>query len=300
MKMISPVVLGLSLAVAGTMPAAAQSTPSTFKVLQIVREFPKPAKAGAAHDKTESAYVQTMIKAKSPARYIALNAMSGRSRTLYLEVFDSFAEWEKDNKIIDKNPALSAELDRDIAADGELLDQVESMVYTSDADLSYKSRQDLTHARYMEMSVYHVRAGHREEWEKLAKMVKDAHTKAGTSAHWSMYEAAFGPMDGTYVALSADDSMADIDTGFAEGKKFREALGADGMKEFSALFASAVDSSYSELFSINPKQSYPRDEWAKGDPDFWKPKPVMAAAKPAAGATAAAAPAAKTDVAKKQ
>jgi hypothetical protein len=209
--------------------------------------------------------------------------MSGKSRSLYLTIYNSFAEWEKDNKLVDGNAALTAELERDSIADGELLESVEQMIYTSDPDLSYKSRPDLTHARYVEMSVFHVRAGHGDEWKKLAKIVKDGHEKAGTSAHWSMYEAAYGANDGTYMALSADDSMADIDTGFAENKKFMDALGPDGVKEFRALFASAVDTSYSQLFSINPKQSYPLDEWVKGNPDFWKPKAAMAA-KPAAAA----------------
>jgi len=36
-----------------------------------------------------------------------------------------------------------------------------------------------------------VKPGHRQDWEKLAKIVKDAHDKAGTSAHWSMYEIAY-------------------------------------------------------------------------------------------------------------
>jgi hypothetical protein len=26
------------------------------------------------------------------------------------------------------------------------------------------------------------------------------------------------------------------------------------------------------LFSFSPKMSYPRDEWVKTDPGFWKPK----------------------------
>ena len=297
MKMLSPVVLGLSLAVAGSTLSAAQTTPSTFKILQVVREDTKPYKGGAAHDKTESAFVQAMIKSKFPAHYICLNSMSGRSRSLYLTIYDSFAEWEKDNQIVEKNAALSAELERDSIADGELLEQVENMIYTTVPGLSYKPRPDLTQARYVEMSVFHVRAGHREEWEKLGKMVKDAHEKAGTSAHWTMYEVAFGPNDGTYMALSADNSMADIDTGYAENKKFGEALGPDGLKELRSLFASAVDSSYSQLFSINPKQSYPMDEWVKGNPDFWKPKPAAASAQ--AAAKPAASPA-KVDVAKKQ
>jgi hypothetical protein len=33
------------------------------------------------------------------------------------------------------------------------------------------------------------------------------------------------------------------------------------------------------LFTFNPRMSYPREEWIKADPEFWKPK---AAAAPAA------------------
>ena len=289
MKILSPVVLGLSLAVAGSTLAAAQDAPTPFKVLQITREETKPYKGGAAHDKTESAFVQAMIKAKFPAHYIALNSMSGKSRSIYLTIYNSFAEWEKDNKLMDANAALTAEVERASTADGELLESVDQTILTSDSELSYKSRPDLSHARYLEMSVYHVRAGHGDEWKKLAKLVKDGHEKAGTSAHWTMYEVAYGTTDGTYMALSADDSMADIDTGFAESKKFMDALGPDGVKQFRALFASAVDTSYSQLFSINPKQSYPMDEWVKNDPNFWRPKAVVAA-KPAAAPDAAKKP----------
>jgi hypothetical protein len=283
MRKFSPFVLGLSIAVAGSALTAAQETPSMPKVLQITREYIKPYKNGMAHDKTESAFVQAMVKAKFPAYYVGLGSMSGKSRALFLTGYGSFAEWEADNKIVDKNPALAAELERDGIADGELLDSVDSVVYTYSEELSYKPHPSLAHARYMEISVFHVRAGHRKDWLKIAKMVKDAHDKAGTSAHWAMYEIGYGTEDGTYIALSSDNSMADIDTGYAEGKKFRDAMGEDGMKKLDDLFADTVDSSRSELFSINPKQSYVPDEWIKADPDFWKPKPAAApAAKPAA------------------
>ena len=63
MKILSPVVLGLTFAVAGSMMTAAQDASSPFKVLQVVREDTKPYKGGAAHDKTESAFVTAMIKA---------------------------------------------------------------------------------------------------------------------------------------------------------------------------------------------------------------------------------------------
>jgi len=294
MKMLSPVVLGLSLAVAGSVMAAAQDdSQKPPVVLQITREFLKPYKGGTPHDKSESAFVTAMTKANFPANYIGLNSMSGKERGLYLTIYEGgFAEWEKDNKIVEKNPALAAELDRASVADGENLSQVDAGVFTFDEDLSYKPRKDLAHARYLEISEYHVKPGKQGDWHKLAKLVKDAQDKAGTSAHWSMYEVAYGAPNGTYLALSADDSMADIDKGYMEDKKFRDAMGEDGMKKLRELSAETVDSSESELFSINPKQSYPRAEWVKGDPDFWKPKPAAKAAAPAA-AKPAAAPAAK-------
>ena len=137
MSKIGPVMLGLSLAFAGSSIAAAQDAASSTApvVLQITREFTKPYKGGAAHDKTESAFVTAQTKAKFPAYYVAMNSMTGKSRALFMTRYTSFAEWEKDNKIIDTNPAFSAEMERASIADGELLDSVDSEVFTLDRDL---------------------------------------------------------------------------------------------------------------------------------------------------------------------
>jgi hypothetical protein len=278
MNKLSPFLLGLSLAVAGNAVAAAQemsmATPSMPKVLQITREFIKPYKGGAAHDKTESAFVQAMTRAKFPTHYLALNSLSGKERALFLTAYDSFEAWGKDEKAVDNDKALSAELERASVADGELLESVDSQVFTYNDELSYRPHPVLSQARYMEIYAFHVRPGHGKEWRQVVKLIKDAHVKAGTSAHWAMYEVAYGSEDGTYIALSGDKSMADIDVGFSEDKKFREALGEDGMKNLEQLFAAAVESSRSELFSVNPRQSYVPDNWIKTDPEFWAPKPA--------------------------
>jgi len=78
---------------------------------------------------------------------------------LFLTIYGSFAEWEKDNKLVDKNAALNAELEHAGIVDGELLESVDSLVYTYDKDLSYKSRPDLIGARYMEITVFHLKSG---------------------------------------------------------------------------------------------------------------------------------------------
>ncbi len=285
MKIISPVLLGLSLAVAGSTLTAAQDASSTStlpKILQITIEYTKPYKGGAAHDKTESAFIAAETKAKFPVYYVAMNSLSGKSRALFMSHYDSFAEWEKDNKLVDSNPTLAAGLENAGLADGALLDEVDSVVYTYDEDLSYHPHTDMGNHRVYQIAVFHVRPGKQQEWREVVKMVKDAHEKAGTSAHWGMYEIAFGAPDGTFIVLTGDPSMSAIDLGFSEDKKFREAIGGDeGMRKLDEKFGDAVDSSHSELFAVNPKQSYVSDDWIKADPGFWKPKAAMPAAKPA-------------------
>ncbi len=285
MKIISPVFLGLSLAVAGSTLTAAQSTSTSNlpKILQITVEYTKPYKGGAAHDKTESAFIAAETRAKYPVYYVAMNALSGKSRALFMARFDSFAEWEKDNKLVNSNPTLAAGFERAGLADGELLDEVDQEVFTYDDDLSYHPHSDVQNHRVYQISIFHVRPGKSQEWREVVKMVKDAHDKAGTSAHWGMYEIAFGAPDGTFIALTGDPSMSAIDLGYAEDKKFRDAMGGDeGMRKLDEKFGDAVESSRSELFTVNPKQSYVSDDWIKADPSFWRPKAAAApVAKPA-------------------
>ncbi|MDE3149685.1 MAG: hypothetical protein KGL37_09475, partial [Acidobacteriota bacterium] len=185
MSKISLMLVGLSLVVAGSSLATAQQTPSMPKVLQITREFIKPGKAGAIHDRSESAFVQAMARARWPTHYIALSSLSGRSRALYITAYDSFAAWQKDNDAVDKNTVLSAELNRAGVADGGLLDSLDQMVFYYEDDLSLRPQPDLSHVRYFEITAFHLRPGHHKEWTDLVKMVIAAHRKAGTNANWA-------------------------------------------------------------------------------------------------------------------
>ena len=271
----TPILIGLLFASACGAVAGAQNaaTPSIPQVIQIQREWLKPGKGGALHDKSEAAFVQAMTKAKFPTHYIALNAMSGKARALYLTPYASFESWEKDNKTVEKNAALAADLENAIQSDGELLEGFDTAVLTYNADLSYKPRPDLSKAHYLEITQFKVKFGHTSDFIEATKLVKAAHDKAGTSAHWAAFEIAYGAEAGTYLMLSSDTSMSEIDSGFGESKKWVDAMGPEGMKKLDALASSGIESMRSELFSINPKQSYVDEAWVKADPEFWSPKP---------------------------
>ena len=272
MKTISPILLGLSLAVAGSaMAAAQQSSTSVPKVLQINREWVKAGKAGMVHDKSESAFVQAMAEAKAQTHYTALCSLSGKSRCLYFTGYSSFDAWQKDQESVAKNKELSAKLDAAMVADGDLLDSADQAVLTYEPDMSYHAPGPTPQARFMEITEFHVRLGHSKDFADLSKMYIAACDKAGSSAHWAMFHMTYGGPAGTYLLLSSDKSMAEIDSSDAEDKKIQAAMGEEGRKKFIELEQAAVSSINVQLFAINPRQSYVSDEWVKADPDFWKP-----------------------------
>ena len=289
MKSIASRLLGATLLSAALTMAAAQDAPEATtpppKVLVIDREFLKPGKGGAAHEKTESAFVQAFARAKWPTRYFAANSLTGKNRTLFFIPYPSFEAWEKDGLAQQKNAALSAAIDRATFADGELLSETDAGVFMYNEDQSLRGPVDIAHMRYFEIDLYRVRPGHRKEWGDIVKLVKAAYDKI-PDAHWAVYEAAYGQEDVTYLVIIPMKSAAEIDKNVEQDKQFVEAMGEDGMKKLSELESSAVEFTQSNLFQFSPAMSYPPDAWVKADPDFWKPK---------AAAPAKAMPKAKSD-----
>jgi hypothetical protein len=284
MRKISSLFLGLSFAVSGITMAAAQDVPLTTvkppKYLQVTVEYTKPGKGGLAHDKTEGAFVQAMTKAKYPIHYFAYNSMSGKPRAIYISGFDSFGELGKANRIFD-NPGVAATFEPLNVADGELLEDSNQLILRYQEDLSLRPGVDLFHHRFLEADIMHVRPGHLQEFREVVKLWVDLWEKAGTGKHWDAFQAQYGE-DGLYfVFLTTDNSLDDIDASFADGEKFKAIATDADRKKMHELRADALDEDRTEIYSVNPAQSYVPDSFIKADPGYWKPK-SGGAAKPAA------------------
>lgn len=290
MKNLSKYLTACALAATciGALPAQDKAPASSGipRVLVVQREFVKPGKGGSAHEKTESAFVQAMAKAKWPTHYLAWEAMSGKPRVLFFTFYESYEAWEKDGKAEEKNAALSAALERANEADGALLDSADQSVFTFNQEFSLHPLSDLSQIRYLEIWVAHVKPGHYKEWSDMVKLLNTTSEKAVPTNHWGVFESAYGMPGGMYVFLTGRKSTAELDRGPMEDKAFEAALGEEGLKKLDELFGACVESSEAQLFALNAKMSYPPDEWVKADPDFWKPKAAGAA--PAAPATPAA------------
>jgi len=275
MKKLVRLSLGLGLSLCSLVSAFAQETVDQTppKVLVMMREFLKPGKGGSVHQKSESAFVQTMTAAKWPTHYLGIDSLSGRTRSLFLVRFNSFEDWEKDNLATLRNSTLAAALDSAAIADGELLTEYDTSVLTYREDLSLRANVNIAQMRYFEIARFVVRPGHGLEWEALVKQYLSGYEKAVPDAHWAVYQSMYGAENGgVYLVFVPMKSLAETDRSMLDSKKFVTALGESGLKKLEELEAACVESSQTNLFAFDPKISYVPDSWVKADPDFWSAK----------------------------
>jgi len=252
--------LGIAQEKAGEMPPP--------KVLVIFREFLKPGRTGTTHEKTESAFVQAFRSAKWPTEYLAVDSLSGKPRSLFLTGYDSFAAWEKDAQAVQKNATLSAALDRAGLLDGDVQSDADASVLAYREDLSLRPAVDLPHMRYFEISLFVVKPGHDKDFENLAKMYVSAYEKI-QDVRWATFQLMYGQQSGTaYAVFSPLKSASEVDQEIVTGKQFEQSMGEDGMKKLSDLSAASIESSQTNLFIFNPRESYVSDKWVAADP-FW-------------------------------
>lgn len=241
-------------------------------VLEVIVEYVKPGKAGFAHEKTESAFVQAMRDAQWPTHYIGMNALYGKSHAVFYIGYDSFAAMEKDTADQAKNTTLATALDNANVADGELLKSTETNIFTYRADLSLRPGADVGRTRFFQVTMFHVRSGHMADFEALAKLYISAY-QSTPNAHWDAFTEMYGADgDGSVLVVTPMKSMAEVDQQMTDDAKLTSTLSEDQRKQMRDLSAASIESSWSGVNAVNPKMSYASDKWTKEDPDFWNQK----------------------------
>ncbi len=277
------------LGVFGAGIAAAQAQEAMMtppKVLFIAREDVKPGK-GSVHEKVEASWAHAFSQAKTGNHYLAVTSMTGPNVALFFESYDSFADWEKENKAVEGNAALTAQIDPLAVKDGDLLTETRGAVAILEADLSYNPGITVKGTRYFITVMQRVKPGHGEHFQAVRKAILAAHQKANVPEHYAVYQVISGAPSGTYLIFIPLKSLSEMDQyPQTHGKAYEEALGKDGKKMVEEFDREGLAASEVNLYAISPKMSYAPQEWAAADPEFWAPKPKTAA-KPAAKKEAA-------------
>jgi hypothetical protein len=266
------------LATSMTTPVLAQGPAPALNptppLLLIYREEVKPGKA-AAHAANEATWAAALAKAGVPTTWIAMTTLAGPTEAWFLTGVDSYDSWEKMMKAEEANEALTAEVDRLSAQDGELLTRTSALVGSYRPNLSYQTDVKLPEMRYVRADIVRVKPGRGREFVEAWVDIIAAHQKAKMDEHWAVYQITAGMPDTTYVFLYPFKSLAEADkAGPMHGADaYRDAVGESGRAMIREMNQVAVEFSQSLLFRMSPRMSAPPKAWIDADPAFWTPKP---------------------------
>jgi hypothetical protein len=276
-----PALAALSLAFAMATTARAQAPSSTPapapmadskmagmappNILMIETDNIKPYNT-TPYDKVAAEYVTVARKANLPGTVLAMEATSGTNRAQYLFAYDSFDDMQQQEDVVMKNAALTDAFAHLDSLEAAYVSEVHNVIYHYREDLSNNAASaDIPHCRYWETIAFHIKPGHDDQFEAVAKMYRDVYTKLGVNMPWATYEAEMGASD-TYLVLLPMKALKDEDDGLARQKTVMGAFGDDGTIE-------------DNLWEVNPKTSYVNKQIIAANPDFWAPKAAAPMAK---------------------
>lgn len=241
------------------------------KYLFFTNEAEKPG-VSQAHEQNEAEMARALRDANSSFHALALEAITGSPRVLFVHGFASFADLEKEHKEMTANSSLMATLNTDGKTDGSFLEDTANSIYKYREDLSLRGPVDVPQMRVFELTLYHVRAGHVHDFETLAKEYAKAFDSM-TSVHWAVFEKMYGKSKGaTFLVATPMKSMDDVDQAQLDEAKLPSTMSAEQMQSLRELTAHAIESFESNLFAVSRKMSYEPDSWATASPDFWGKK----------------------------
>ena len=266
--------LGLlsALALGGSNQVLSEDLPSTQpKLLTIVREEVKVGR-NAEHARHEAGWPAAFEKAKSTDYYLAMTSLTGPNEAWYVIPRESHAAIAASMKRDDKNPVLSAELDRLSLADAEYVSGLRIIQAQARADLSVGSFPDLAKARFFAIVSYRVRPGHDAQFEAVAKAYGAARMRVAPKAGFRVYQVIAGMPTPTFLIFSSVEDYSEFDGMTAAIQDTLKALTAEEQAARQKFQTEGVISSEMNYFKLDPIQSYVSKETRDKDPEFWSAK----------------------------
>lgn len=271
-RIILSVALGSSLLIANGNRLAAQGLPTSQpKYLSVIRESVKPGR-GPEHAKHEAGWPAAYEKAQSKDYYLALVSLTGSPEAWYLQPWESHAALEESMNSDKKDEALSKELDKLVAQDGEYLSSLRILHARARPELSMGAFPDIAKARYFTVTVFNIKPGHDETFVKAAKAWGAASKRSAPDATYRVYEVISGMPGPSYLIFSSHEKLGELDKVMADGDKTFEKAKASEKKALKNFSRQALLQAEEIRFRLDPRQSYVPKETRDKDPEFWSSK----------------------------
>ncbi len=148
-------------------------------------------------------------------------------------------------------------------------------------DLSRKMPEGADYAKFigesrvLRTTAVHIKPGHVGEFEDFMKEYKATGEQAANAQPLLVSQVIEGAKGTTFYVSSLRPSLG----GFDNNPSMKDILGEDGYKKFLQMSSGAIEDSQSALYRYSAELSNPPEQVVAAAPDFWNPKPMMAAHK---------------------
>ena len=243
--------LGLALFAAAADPSA---------LIRVVRTT---TSASADYDP-----IQAYENAQIQANVLGIQSLTGSPEAWLIEYHDSFASIEAAMTSLARPGASPAPV-----PDGLPLAASTIAVYR--AGLSYRPEEAvaaLPKARYLNVSVYRIRAGADLDFAELMRLRRRGLDAINMDRPEIAYQVVSGAPSGTYIFVCPLATLKSLDNGINRLPVYAEAMAEAGADAGRKLSAQAELSREQRLFRLEPRISWVSDDFAAQDPGFWRGK----------------------------
>src|SRR5579863_248492 len=240
------------------------------KILNIVRQDFIPGKAGSYSETLQRVAAQYDSQ-KIPVYWLSAQSLTGPSSMLTLNFFDSFAEAQAAVDAIGKAVASNPQL-------GSMQKQLVTFISSETNalavrrnDLGYRwNTVDFSKARVLRVATILVRQGHEAEFAEAIRGLRAAYAKLDANSAWATYQVTAGAPSSTFVIVLPMHSLSEMDDYIARIEALPQAEGPGTAERLQQIARDAYRSWDSELFMVSPAGSHVPDDFAAGDPAFWR------------------------------
>ncbi len=200
---------------------------------------------------------------------VGARAVTGSAESWLIEAHDSFASIEATLNAVARAQGVQA------AASFDALPLSGTTIGLFRAALSYRAEEAmaaLQRSRYLNVSVYRIRAGGDLEFAELIRIGRRGLDAINMDPPGTRVPDPFGSTIGHLRFSAPLATLKTLDNGIARLPVYAEAMAEAGADAGRKLAAQAELAREQRLFRLDPRISYVSDEFAAADVDFWRGK----------------------------
>ena len=200
----------------------------------------------------------------SPVSILGAASASGLSESWFFELHGSFESVEAfDHSVFPEHTG--------VPYSDDVLPPSRTLIALYRPGLSHRAEEAVRatqKARYLMISIYRIRPGKEAGFAELVRLRRFHYENINFDQPELAYQVVAGAPSGTYALVIPLASLKILDEGLNRAPEGPRDAGPNEQK----LAGEAEIAHENFLFRLDPKNSYVSDDFAAGDPDFWRPK----------------------------